>query len=87
VNRPVGAPLLHRLERLATVLHELRVDGFDLTDGRQGCDQPWNAVDDQARLPLAFTQGLFGALALIDVRQQVVPADDVPVRVAQRKRS
>ena len=44
-----------------------------------------NAVYDQARLALAFAQRLLGALALVDVDEQVEPADNVPVRIPKRK--
>ena len=54
--RAAGPPVLELLQRHAEVLEDLAVDEFDLTVGRKGRDQPWNAVDDQARLALAFAQ-------------------------------
>src|SRR5258705_1368800 len=43
----VGAPMPHGVQRLATVLENLIVHGFDFTGSVQDCDQPRNAVDDE----------------------------------------
>ena len=59
MNRPIGAPLLHRLQWLAAVLDELVVDDVDLAARRQDGDQAWNGVHDQPRLAFAFAQGFF----------------------------
>ena len=85
MNCVVRPPLPELLERLAEVLEHLAVDDFDVTGCAQECDQPRDAVDDQTRFALAFAQGLLGALALVDVDEQVVPADDVAVRIPERK--
>jgi hypothetical protein len=85
MNRPVGAPVLHRLQGLAAVLDELVVDDVDLAARCQNGDQAWNGVHDQARLALTFAEGLLGALALVDIDEQVVPADDMAVRIPKRK--
>ena len=85
MHRTVRTPLLHRFQRLAAVCNELVVDDVDFAGRRQDRDQAWNGVHDQARLALAFAQRLFGALALVDIRQQVVPTDDVPADVTERK--
>src|SRR5918996_6218992 len=80
-----GFPALQLLERLAVVLKDLPVDKFDLPGGREGRDQPGNAVHDQARLTFAFAQRVLGALPLVDVRQQHAPANDVAACIAKRK--
>jgi hypothetical protein len=80
-----GRPKLELLQRLAEELSHRAVDEIELTAGRKDRDEPWNAVADQARLAFAFTQRVFGALPLIDVRQQHAPANDVPACIAKRK--
>ena len=64
-----GSPALQLLQRLAEVLEDRTVDEFELTAGRKGRDQAWNAVHDQARLAFAFAQRVLGALPLIDIGQ------------------
>jgi hypothetical protein len=59
VDRVTGRPLFHLVQRAAAVLEDLVVDDVDLTGGRQGRDQAGDTVHDQARLTLAFEQGLF----------------------------
>src|SRR5687768_13368381 len=83
--RPTGPPALELLQRTAEVLEDLAVDEFDVTGGRKGRDQPWNAVDDQARLAFAFAQRVLGALPLVNVRQQHAPANDMAAAIAKRK--
>ena len=83
--RAVGPPVLELLQRLAKELQDLAVDEFDLTIGRKDYDQPWNAVDDQTRLALAFAERLLGALEIVDVGEQNVPADDTSARITKRK--
>ena len=83
--RAVGPPVLELLQRLAKELQALAVDEFDLAIGRKGYDQPWNAVDDQTRLTLAFAERLFGALQIVDVGEQNIPADDTSARTTKRE--
>ena len=54
MNGVVRAPLFQLFQRLAAVLDDLSVDGFDLAGRRQDGDQAGNGVHDQARLALAF---------------------------------
>src|SRR5687767_12502911 len=42
-------------------------------------------LDKETKLALAFAQGFLGTLPLVDVDEQVVPADNVPVRIPKRK--
>ena len=60
MNRAVGAPLLHRLQRLPAVFDEFVVDDVDLAGRRQDGDQTWNGVHEQARIVLAFAQCFIG---------------------------
>jgi len=83
--RAAGPPALELVQRLAEVLQNLAVNEFDLTAGRKGRDQPWNAVHDQARLTFAFAQRLLGALPLVDIRQEHAPANGVAACIAKRK--
>src|SRR5918994_753702 len=79
------APALVFLQSLTEVVERLTVDEFDLTGGAEGGDQPWNAVDDQARLSLALAERVLGVLALVDVDQQDAPANDSASRITKRK--
>jgi hypothetical protein len=67
VDRVTGRPLFHLVQRAAAVLEDLVIDDVDLTGRRQGRNQAGNTVHDQARLALAFTEGLLRDLALCDV--------------------
>src|SRR5262245_53236348 len=78
-------PAFQLLQRLSEVLEGRAVDELDLDAGRERRNEPWNAVDDQARLALAFAQRVLRPLPLVDVRQQHAPANDAPARIAQRK--
>src|SRR3712207_1847675 len=80
-----GPPSLEILDRGAEVLEDRTVDEFELTTGRKGRDEAWNAIHDQARLAFAFAQRILGALSLVDVRQEHAPAIDVPAGIAKRK--
>ena len=85
MNRVAGRPALMLLLRRAEILEKLAVDEFELTAGQKDRDHPRNTVHDQTRIVLAVAQGLFGALAIVDVDQQVKPAEDAPVRIPQRQ--
>ena len=69
MRHPTGGPALQLLERSAEVIEAWTVDEFELTGGREGCDQPWNAVHNQPRLALAFAQVAIQAARL---RQQLL---------------
>ncbi|MEI9952345.1 MAG: hypothetical protein WDO74_26015 [Pseudomonadota bacterium] len=45
-------------------------------------NQGWDVVDDRAQLRLARSQQFFGALAIVDVCNQIVPAEDRTVLLA-----
>ena len=64
MNRVTGPPLLQFLQCPAAVFEELFVDGFDVTDRRQGCDQAGNTIYNQAHVALAFAHGFFCPSAL-----------------------
>src|SRR5262245_41931940 len=85
MNQVAGRPLFQLFQRPATVLEDLVIDDFDLTGRCEGCDKARNAVHDQPRLALAFAQSLLAAFQVVDVDEQVIPADDVSVGVAKRK--
>ena len=67
------------------VLEDLAVDELDLAGGGQQCNQPWNAVHEEARRALAFAQGVLRPLSLVDVGLQQVPEHDPSARISQRK--
>src|SRR6185369_3171248 len=58
MNRPVRAPLPHRLQLLPAILDKLAIDDIDLTGRRQNGDQTGNRIYDQSRLTLAFLSRL-----------------------------
>ena len=60
MNRAVGSPQFHRLQRLPAVFDEFLVDDVDLPGRCQEGDQPGNGVHEQARVALAVAQCLFG---------------------------
>src|SRR5262249_49825898 len=70
MDRSVRTPFPHLLQRLAAVIDELLVDDGDLTRRRQGRDQTWNGVHDQARLAFAFAHGYFRSSPLHDLLLQ-----------------
>src|SRR5688572_9692427 len=66
-----GSPVLELLQRLAEVLADRTVDEFELTARRKGGDQSWNAVHDQARLAVAFSQVVVGYGEVEGVRRLI----------------
>jgi hypothetical protein len=59
------------------------VDLLDLALGRQCVGESWDVVDDEPEVMLAQAQSLFGTFAFVDVRQEIAPARNVSVTVAQ----
>ena len=96
VNGVARSPLFQLLQRPSGVFEDLVIDEFELAARGQECDQAWNAVDDQARLALAFAQCFIGygelARALRDAflefvgdaKQRVQRGADNPRRLAAR---
>src|SRR5215510_916291 len=80
-----GRPALQLLQRQAEVIQAWAVDEFELTAGRERRDQPSNAIYDQPRLALARSQRVLSALPLVDVRQQLAPANDMASWIAKGK--
>ena len=91
MNCVVRPPLPELFERLAEVLEHLAVDDFDVTGRGQECDQPRDAVHEQARTALAFAQCftqprhfLSGRLACGLFRHGPAPSVRfTPLRIAQ----
>ena len=83
MNRPVRAPLPHRLQRLPAVLDKLVIDDVDLARRRQDGDQAGNRVHDQARLALAFLSHLLRPLTL----RQIDDEGDALVRSSIEERA
>src|SRR5918995_7505723 len=82
-SRP--APTAGLLGRKADVVQIVLVEelGASIRTRRPG--QRRDRVDDELEVTLARGERLLGAFALIDVDEQVVPADDVPVRIPKRR--
>src|SRR5258708_34705441 len=76
-----GGPILQFLSRLAKIFHELAVEQLGLTRRIRGSHEPGNAINDQAKIQFARTQGFLGALPVFNIRMQAVPADDASFRV------
>src|ERR1700730_2738803 len=76
-------PLLQFLGSLAKVLKGLAVDHLDLAGGTMGRDKSRNAVEDQAQALFVRPEGLLGALPVVNVSQQHVPAGDTAFRVSR----
>ncbi len=82
MNVVAGVPILQFLNRLAEIFQHLPVDEFDLARRTRGGNKPGNAVDDQAQALLIRPEGILGALPVVDVGQQHVPAGDTAARVS-----
>ena len=82
-SRP--APTARLFRRKADEVQIVLVEELGASIGPRRPGQRRNRVDDELEIALARREGLLGALALVDVDEQVVPADDVPVRIAKRK--
>src|SRR5712692_2272066 len=80
-----GGPILQFLSGLAEVFQDLPVDKFDLARRIRGRHKPRNAVDDQAQTLLIRPESVLSALSVVDIRQQVIPADDPPLGIALRE--
>jgi len=58
-------------------------DEFDLAHRICGRHKPRNTVDDQAEIVLIQPEGILGALPVVNVGQQHVPAGDTALRVSR----
>ena len=85
MNSVAGRPALKLILRRTEILEYLPVDEFLLTARHMDRDHARNTVDDQPGLLLAFAQGFLSPLPIFDVDQQVEPAEDVALRIAQRQ--
>src|SRR5260221_8281269 len=80
-----GRPLLQFLGSLPEVLQGLAVDTLDLAGSAMGRNKSRNAVEHQAQALLIRLEGLLGALPVVNVSQQHVPAGDRTFRVSRRE--
>ena len=85
VNGSRPAPTARLFRRKADEVQIVLVEELGASIGPRRPGQRRNRVDDELEIALARREGLLGALALVDVDEQVVPADDVPVRIPKRK--
>ena len=76
------------LERDAHVILPRAIDEIARSVRRVTCDEHGNCIDRQPKislgsreLGLALPQRLFGTFALVNVDEQVVPADDTPIGI------
>ena len=82
-SRP--APTARLFRRKADEVQIVLVEELGASIGTRRPGQRRNRVDDQLEITLARARGLLGALALVDVRQQHAPANDVAACIAKRK--
>jgi hypothetical protein len=85
VDGSCPAPTARLFRRKADEVQKVLVEelGASIESRRPG--QRRNRVDDELEIMLARRESLLSAFALVNVDEQVVPADDVPVRVPNRK--
>src|SRR5580692_8485612 len=87
VKGAVCRPLTQLLLRPSDIVHTRLIDPFDLAPRAQSCNQAGNAVQHQGRFVRAFAQRFLGALLIIDIGDQCVPASNVSVSIAMRRTS
>src|ERR1700674_717152 len=80
-----GRPLLQFLGSPSEVLQGLTVDNLDLAGGTLGRNESGNAVEDQAQALFVRPEGVLGALPVVNVSQQHVPAGDTTFQVSRRE--
>src|SRR5215813_4223620 len=85
MNGVAGFPVLQFFNRIAEILDGLTIDKLNLAGSVHRGDEAGNAVDDQAQALLVRTKSLLRSLALVDVRQQVIPTYNATVVVPLRK--
>ena len=61
------------------------VEEFGASRPDEPTSQRGNRVDDELEIALACRDRFLGALAIVDVDKQVVPADNAPVGIPKRK--
>src|SRR5688572_30139101 len=84
MHRIADGPLLQFFETSSEVVQDCLVDQLDLARGGiHESDQSGNAVHDRAELVFAPAQPIFGALSIVDVGEEVVPADDASIAVTK----
>src|SRR4029077_6410993 len=76
--------LLYILQSEACVIHHSLIYILDRSFSVQYVNVCRNGVDDQAQIAFVRSQRLLGALPLVDVRQQNVPAGNTARLIAKR---
>src|SRR5260370_281088 len=81
MNGVAGSPTLQLLSCLAKIFQDLAVEKFDLACRTHGTHERRNAMDDQAQIEFARVQAFLGALPVVNIRMEAIPADDATFRV------
>jgi hypothetical protein len=58
------------LQRLAEIIQELLIEEIQFAFRRRNGNKAGNAIDDQAKIEFAGTQGFLGALPVVNIRMQ-----------------
>src|SRR5262249_36780591 len=85
MNRRRPAPFLQLLQRQADIVRVMLIKELCRAVRASRPCQGGNGVDNELEIALARRESLFGAFALVNIDEEVVPADNVSVRVAKRK--
>src|ERR1700732_4284732 len=83
MNGVRGGPTFQFLMALAETIQDLLIDEFGLAFRRHRINEPGNAMDDQARIAFARTQGFLSALPVFDVMGNTIPANHATTVISQ----
>src|SRR5258707_1385877 len=84
MNGIACGPILQFLRRPAKIFQDLAIKKFDLACRTHGTHEPWNGVDDMAKIDFARTQGFLGALPLFNVSGNTIPANHATTGIPKR---
>ena len=71
----VAGPTPDLLKSFAEIFQILLIDEFDFACRCQSMNKSGNAIDDQAKIEFARTQGFLGALPVFNVSGYTIPAN------------
>src|SRR5882724_4610440 len=78
-------PVLQFFESFAKVVQHLLADEFNLARCVHRPSKPWNGFNDESQIAFSGPKGFLSAFAVVDIREQEIPADDLTLRISLRE--